>query len=134
VLVIRQAQMRALEEAALSRQVQSKLQRALPHRTSALSKRELRTKVEQSFSHARSFGLGDDQLLAFTAFELVFGGEFSRDSRFPWAQKILNDRSLSPTDKMQSLREAGIFYLAAEAEEAEWNQRQQDRETAHAAG
>jgi hypothetical protein len=126
--------MRALEEAALSQQVQSKLQKTLPHRTSALSKRELRTKVETAFSHARAFGMGDDQLLAFTAFELVFGDEFSRDPRYPWAQKILNDRTLSPATKMQSLREAGIFHLAAEAEEAEWSEQQRAREAAYAAG
>jgi hypothetical protein len=125
--------MRALEQAAVSQQIRSKLQRSLPHRTSLLSRRELRTRVEAAISRARAFGLGDDQLLAYTAFELVFGAGFSRAPEYPWAQRILENNTLAAAAKMQALREAGIFHLAAEAEEAEWMAQQQEKEANYAA-
>ena len=118
--MIRQAQMRVLADAALLQQIEAKLQRALPHRTSTLGKQALSTAVRSAATRARGYGLGDDQLLAYAAFELVFGPEFGRDPRLPWAQRILSNAALTATDKMQRLREAGIFHLAAEAEEAEW--------------
>lgn len=112
--------MRVLAEAALFQQVEAKLQRALPHRTSALSKQALSSAVRSAAARARGYGLGDDQLLAYAAFELVFGPEFGRDPDLPWAQRILSDAGLAASAKMQKLREAGIFHLAAQAEEAEW--------------
>ena len=76
---------------------------------------------------------GDDQLLAYTAFELVFGEEFSRDPKYPWAQRILGKKAMAPADKMQALREAGIFHLAAEAEEAEWAEQHPEKDLDYAA-
>ena len=63
-------------------------------------------------------------MLAYAAFELVFGPDFSRDARYPWAQSILQNRALAPVDKMQLLREAGIFHLASEEEAAEQAEQQ----------
>jgi hypothetical protein len=133
VLVIRQAQMRALEQAALFQQIQSKLERTLPHRTSTFHKRELRSKIEGALSRGRALGFGDDQLLAYTAFEFVFGEEFSRDPKYPWAQRILGNKTMAPANKMQALREAGIFHLAAEAEEAEWAEQHPEKDLNYAA-
>jgi hypothetical protein len=121
--------MRALTESTLAQQIRSKLERALPHRTSGLSKRELRLQVEAAVSRARAFGFGDDQLLAYAAFEIVFGAGFGGDPRYPWAKRILENKSTSAADRMQALREAGIFHLAAVAEEAEWAEQQEKNES-----
>jgi hypothetical protein len=130
VLVIRDAQMRALSEHALYSQVEAGLERALPSRTSLLGRQDLRTAVQGAVSRARNFGLGEEQMLAYAALELVFGEKFSDDPQYGWAKTILASRELGPADKMQKVKEISIFFLAARAEEEEWAEAQGRREAA----
>ncbi len=122
--------MREMTRELLLDQVIETLEQALPHRTQPLGRGALRSTVQHAMLRGRQFGLGDEQLTGYAAVELVFGAEFYRDSRHSWAAEILNDHSLGAADKMQKLREAAIFHLAAEAEEAEWAQEQARREAA----
>lgn len=111
--------MRTLKESAILREVEARLARMLPQRTAVLGEAGLRTAVREAAARARSFGLTGDQLLAYAAFEFVFGSDFSRNPRYPWAEAILRESALPPAERMQKLREAGIFFLAAEEEALE---------------
>lgn len=111
--------MRALGEQFLVRQIQTQLEKSLPHRTSVLGKRGLQSAVQGAVTRGRAAGFGDEHLVAYAAIELVFGERFGRDPRYPWAKPILENRELAPAGKMDRLREAAIFQLAAEEEEAE---------------
>ena len=122
--------MREMTRELLSDQIMETLEQTLPHRTQPLGRTALRSSVQHAMFRGRQFGFGDEQLTGYAAVELVFGGEFYRDPRHSWAAEILNAHSLGAADKMQKLREAAIFYLAAEAEEAEWAQEQARREAA----
>ncbi len=111
-------------EAALRRQLSARLRRAFPQRTASMDDGELARRIDGAAARSRAFGLRPRHLPAFAAFEMVFGEGAADDPQQAWAGEILRSGTFSPDARAQRLREAAILRLAREADEEEWQQRQ----------
>jgi hypothetical protein len=116
MLTIRSEQMRVLTDASMVRMIEDMMHRHFPRHCANLSSVECTQTVRQAMLKGRALGFEDAQLPAYVALEFSFGTGFPVNPPCPWAQEILDDRSLASAARMQRLRSKAIFYLAALAE------------------
>jgi hypothetical protein len=124
LLTIRNEQLAVLAEQALRRDLEGRLARAFPQRCAALGPGELGSRVRGAIERGRRYGLKPRHLIAFAGFELVFGEAAADAPGNEWAAAILRDKTFGVDARIQKLREAAIFRVARESEEAEWQARQ----------
>jgi hypothetical protein len=68
--------------------------------------------VREAIARGRALNFDNPQLPAYVALEFGFGTDFSTNPEYPWAQEILQDRSLPSEPRMERLRSSALNYLA----------------------
>jgi hypothetical protein len=112
-LIIRAAQMRVLEEAFLIEWVRAELKKLFPKQCAAKGPAGLRRFISEGQARAHRLELTRNDLLPYLSMEICFGEAFLDDPADGWARQAL-EGPLS--GRMQRLRRAGIYRLAARVE------------------
>jgi len=131
-LTIRPAQMRVLQEAFLIEWLHAELKKLFPKECAARGPAGLERFVSGGVKRARDREFTRDDLLPYLAMEICFGEAFLEDPANEWARQALHGPSAG---RMQRLRRAGIFRLAARVErerrqQAAWAEAERDEEPA----
>jgi hypothetical protein len=122
MLIIRDAQMRVLKDAFLLEWVRAELKRLFPKRCATEGPAGLNRFISEGLSRAHRLEMTRNDLLPYLSMEICFGEAFLDDPANGWARQAL-EGPLS--GRMQRLRRAGIYRLAARVErerrqEAAW--------------
>lgn len=127
-LIIRPPQMRALREAFLTEWLHAELKKLFPKACAARGPAGLERFVTEGVRRAREREFTRDDLLPYLAMEICFGEAFLEDPANEWARQALRGPAVR---RMQRLRRAGIFRLAARVErerrqKAAWAEAERD--------
>ncbi|MFT3857480.1 MAG: hypothetical protein QM742_08290 [Aquabacterium sp.] len=119
MLVIRNPQMRAFEEAAFAEWLMRHLHRHFPQQCQAMGPARLQQHVEASLERARSFGFDRPaDLCRFVDLTMTFGADFAHDAALPWAAELLSAADIpDPGTRMDLLVAAAARHLNAHAED-----------------
>ena len=108
--IIRPAQMRVLEEEFLLQWLHAQVRGLFPKECAALGPGGLGRFVSAGVKRARDCEFTRDDLLPYLSLEICYGEAFLEEE---WARQAMSGPSAG---RMQRLRRAGIFRLAARAE------------------
>lgn len=109
-LVIRQAQMSALQLEMDGRWYDTELAALYPSFAAATST-ERRQWVEQGLKRAAGFGLARPEFFQFLCFEQTFFPGCLEAPEYQWAREILNTRDQNAAERMKRLRQKTIARL-----------------------
>lgn len=112
-LIIRAAQIRVLDEAFLIEWLRAELKKLFPKQCGAKGPAGLNRFVSAGIARAHQLELTRNDLLPYLSMEMCFGEAFLDDRANGWARQAL-EGPLS--GRMQRLRRAGIYRLAARVE------------------
>jgi hypothetical protein len=103
VLIIRDAQFTALEEASLAGWLQKHLDQHFPQLRASYPGEKYRLFIRDAIARARARGLTQgSQVVHWVNLMAAFGQRFDEDQRYPWVSAILNG-SGNPSAKLQAL-------------------------------
>ncbi|MEK7406564.1 MAG: hypothetical protein AAB225_15790 [Acidobacteriota bacterium] len=107
MLIIRKAQMEALERTELRKfeeRVYQSLQRHWPAGVAARGEASVRASIRHGIERARTYGLTSEREI-FTYINLMYchADDFDRSPEYPWAAEILADPKLEPGAKVERL-------------------------------
>jgi hypothetical protein len=124
--------MRVLQEAFLIEWLHAELKKLFPKECAARGPAGLERFVAEGVKRAREREFTRDNLLPYLAMEICFGEAFLEHPENEWARQALRGPSAG---RMQRLRRAGIFRLAARVErerrqQAAWAEAARDKELA----
>jgi hypothetical protein len=93
------------------------LKRCFRHELDSLGEPKVRELVQYGLRRAASYGIRTRRdVCRYIDLMIVFGGDFDKDPRLPWASGVLNDGELQdPTKKLLRLHEAATDYLRSGA-------------------
>jgi hypothetical protein len=110
MLTIRKEQLRVLDQAKRKRFMAKMLQHVqefFPSQCALLGENQLREWVEHGINRAANYRLASERdVCKYIDVMIVFGKDFDRDSRLPWASKILSVQHTKPAEKTRLLFEA----------------------------
>jgi hypothetical protein len=108
MLVIRDAQLRAMARAALPDWITKHLRQFFPRQCAALGEAGLRERVHEGVSRAVVYGFTTEvQISQYVDLMFVFGADFDTDPALSWPQPLLSDPTLPAALRMERLLEAG---------------------------
>jgi hypothetical protein len=120
VLLIREAQMAALGEAAAERfaLVAAKhLKQVLPEECAEMGDTAVRDSIDLAIRKAESYGIHEQlDILVYLNLMYVLGFDFDTDPELPWAGELLRDKELDPGSKVELLWDR-VVESAVDAEE-----------------
>jgi hypothetical protein len=117
VLVIRDDQIRAMNNILLRRWMLDHLRRHFPDHCSGMGQRALRRAISDGIATAHSHGfVNEADCCRYVDMTFVLGRNFDTDPALPWAADILSDRSITDASmRIEMLHEAACEHLRAGA-------------------
>jgi hypothetical protein len=116
MLIIRHVQMKVFEEAALRNyedRMALHLRSNFSEQTKNATEQELREMIKTGISKAESYQVTDEMdVEGFLEFVVRYGPDFETDPQVFWAVQILQDESLTGTEKMNQMDDYELFVLA----------------------
>lgn len=117
MLIIRQAQMDALTDAAIRAfedRTYNHLQKYFPTHCRLLGKEQMRRVIQHGWTKAKSYDLTPECCVrSYIEFMCLLGSAFDVDPLLPWAAEILNDRSMSdPVARGDRLYDRAYEYIS----------------------
>lgn len=108
MLTIRWEQMAVFSASAIKDfedRVVAHFNRCFPKQCKALSEKELRETIQHGIKGAAKYGvIAERDVCKYIDFMVVFGRDFDRDPKLPWASSVLNNQALNdPTVKIKRL-------------------------------
>lgn len=118
MLVIRNEQMRSIEEARFLEWLKQHLTRFFPERCHELGPEAASRTIADGLARARSYGFREPaDLCRFLDLMFAFGLDFERDESFPWASELLHAPEITnPTERMDLLTAAAKAHLTSAAQ------------------
>ncbi|HUA61805.1 MAG TPA: hypothetical protein VML19_23825 [Verrucomicrobiae bacterium] len=119
MLIIRSAQLQALEDRQLEQAALDRAPRFFPELCRGLGK-ELGPTIRKAVRKARGYGFAaQSDALQFVYLALLFGGDFDQDPNLPWAQRVLSDKDPAHRPfRASRLYESALRHLRAEERRA----------------
>lgn len=120
MLVIRNEQMRAFEDAQFIEWLRQHLSRFFPERCLELGPETVSNTIADGLARARARGFQEPaDLCRFLDLMFAFGLQFDRDESYPWASELLNAPEITnPTERMDLLIAAAKAHLTFAAQGA----------------
>ena len=111
-LVIREAQLKALAEAATDEFVATAaahLTEHYPRTSNLLGEIGLKDAIRRGLAKARRYGIDDEyDALRFLNLMFALGFEFDSDPKYPWARHYLTDSSYGPRAKLDAVTQFAL--------------------------
>jgi hypothetical protein len=84
-----------------------------PQQSAALGEATTRETIGYGINRARSYGIvAERDVCKYIDLTVVFGRDFDRDKKLPWARSVLEDRTLrGPSDRTDRLYKAAMENL-----------------------
>ena len=119
MLVIRDGQMRAMEEAQFLGWLRKHLQRFFPERCVEVGELQLARIIAEGVHRAHEYGFrAPPDVCRFLDFMFAFGVDFDRDESLPWASELLHALEITdPAERMDLLVVEAKAHLARSAVE-----------------
>jgi len=116
MLKIRQAQMDSLSEVMLGQfedRMLRHLRAACPEETQDISEPELRSTIRAGMDSAAKYDITSEvDIRRYLECVVVYGQDFDTNPKTAWAGHILNNKTLSGTEKMNRVDEYALFDFA----------------------
>lgn len=116
--------MNALTQSFRTQWLKTEIERLYPEECAGLGRKGVSRLVADAVRRATGYGFTHHDHLSYLALEMCFGESFIEKQEFAWARTAMQGPAAG---KMQRLRRAAIFHLAALAEREE-RQKVADRE------
>ncbi|WP_437767842.1 hypothetical protein WME77_12760 [Sorangium sp. So ce764] len=107
MLVIRDAQMAAFEAEGLKRykaHLVESVKKHWPERSAALGDEGVRGEVDRAIERADGYGIvSQKDVFRYLNVSFMLGAGFDTDPTYPWAEAILKDDAMAPSEKMDRI-------------------------------
>jgi hypothetical protein len=111
MLIVREAQVQALQRAALPVWIASHLAHFFPLQCAVLGEAGLRERVREGIARAASHGFKTEvQISQYLDLMFAFGHDFDTDSTLSWPQPILAGEDIPAELRMERLIDAALRY------------------------
>lgn len=91
------------------------LKKFFPEQCAELGYAKIRETIQYGIRRAASYGIvAERDVCLYLDIMFTFGRDFDKDSKFPWAQHILNNKALSdPTARINRLHDVALEHVRA---------------------
>jgi len=88
------------------------LKKTFPEKTAGINDSELITLIKKSVNKANYYGItGKGDIIVFLEFVAFHGDDFQNDPKFAWVEKILKQKKLIGSEKINQIEKRFVFQI-----------------------